>query len=142
MKNYVILTFLLASLMACGNAKTNSTDSETTIENGNNQTPTVKTLSQGDLAAKMQDSTVVVIDVRTPEEVASGYIKGADKFININGSNFETEINALDKSATYIMYCRSGARSGRAAEFMIDNGFTDVYNLSGGILNYSGDIAK
>lgn len=142
MKNYVILTFLLASLMACGNAKTNSTDSETTIENGNNQTPTVKTLSQGDLAAKMQDSTVVVIDVRTPEEVASGYIQGADKFININGSNFETEINALDKSSTYIMYCRSGARSGRAAEFMIDNGFTDVYNLSGGILNYSGDIAK
>ena len=84
----------------------------------------------------------VLVDVRTPEEVASGYIKGADKFININGSNFETEINALDKSSTYIMYCRSGARSGRAAEFMIDNGFTDVYNLSGGILNYSGDIAK
>ena len=142
MKNYVIFTFLLASLMACGNVKTNSTDSETTIESVTTQIPTVKILSQTDLASKMQDSNVIVIDVRTPGEVASGYIEGAHKFININDANFETKINELDKSNTYIMYCRSGARSGRAANFMINNGFTDVYNLSGGILNYSGNVAK
>ncbi|MBT8327338.1 MAG: rhodanese-like domain-containing protein [Bacteroidia bacterium] len=128
--------------MACGNAKTNSTDSETTIEATTDQTPTVKTLDQKDLASKMEDKNVVVIDVRTPGEVASGYIKGTHKFLNINDSNFETSINELDKSKTYIMYCRSGARSGRAAGFMISNGFTDVYNLEGGILNYTGDIAK
>ena len=141
MKKIVILTFLLATLFACGNAKTNSTETENTTTS-TEQTPSVKVLSQENLATKMQDSNVVVIDVRTPQEVSSGYIKGADKFIDINGSNFQSEINNLDKSKTYIMYCRSGARSGRAADYMIENGFTDVYNLSGGILNYRGEISN
>ncbi|MBR9917885.1 rhodanese-like domain-containing protein [bacterium] len=85
---------------------------------------------------------VVVLDVRTPGEVQQGYIEGADLFIDINGSNFEQEIAALDTNKTYLVYCRSGARSSRAGNYMVEQGFNSVYNLSGGIMNYSGTIRR
>lgn len=143
MKKTIILSLLAFSLLACGNAQTTSDSKGVATEASTEQPkPTVQALSQADLNSKLQDENVVLIDVRTPDEVAGGYIKGAEKFIDINGASFETEVNALDKTKTYVMYCRSGARSGRAAEFMVNNGFTNVYNLQGGILNYSGEVVK
>ncbi|MGB1038637.1 MAG: rhodanese-like domain-containing protein [Bacteroidia bacterium] len=142
MKNIILSAALIfsLSLIACGNAKTNSENSSSTSEI--DQTPSVKTLEQKELAQKIADKKVIVIDVRTPGEVADGYIKGADKFLNVNNASFESEILKLDKKATYVMYCRSGARSGRAASFMVANGFEDVYNLAGGIMSYTGEKAK
>lgn len=143
MKKTIILFTLAFSLFACGNAQTkseaNAPVEETTVEA---QKPAVQALNQSDLSTKLQEENVVLIDVRTPGEVSSGYIKGANKFIDINGASFEDDIKALDKSKTYIMYCRSGGRSGRAAEFMVNNGFTNVYNLLGGISNYTGEVVK
>lgn len=91
---------------------------------------------------KLEDKSVVIIDVRTPGEVSQGYIKGADLFIDFNGSDFEKKINELDKNKTYYVYCRSGARSGNASSYMVKNGFKDVYNITGGIIKYSGEIIK
>lgn len=143
MKKTIILFTLAFSLFACGNAQTKSEAKapveETTVEA---QKPAVQALNQSDLSTKLQEENVVLIDVRTPGEVSSGYIKGANKFIDINGASFEADIKALDKSKTYVMYCRSGGRSGRAAEFMVNNGFTNVYNLLGGISNYTGEVVK
>jgi rhodanese-related sulfurtransferase len=110
--------------------------------NQGDQSPAVVELSQDKLPEMVDDNSVVVIDVRTPEEVAQGYIKGADKFIDFHGSDFDQEIMALDKSKTYVMYCRSGGRSGQASQFMIDQGFTNVYNLTGGISAYNGETIK
>jgi phage shock protein E len=143
MKKTVILFSLAFSLFACGNAQTKS-DANTAVEEAavEAQKPAVQALNQSDLATKLQEENVVLIDVRTPGEVSSGYIKGANKFIDINGASFESDIKALDKSKTYVMYCRSGGRSGRAAEFMVSNGFTTVYNLLGGISSYSGEVVK
>ncbi len=124
---------LLTTIIACGNAQ-NNTEGE--------QTPTVKNLAQEDLADKIADDSVIVIDVRTPAEVKQFYIKGADMFIDINGDNFEAEIDKLDKSKTYVMYCRSGGRSGRAANIMVNKGFEDVYNLEGGITDYKGELGR
>ena len=138
MKKILTLTLVTLFLSACGNTKTSSTQEESPITEKTAQTPRVKNLAQSDLAAKIADSAVVVIDVRTPREVAGGFIEGADKFLNINDSNFEAEINKLDKNATYVIYCHSGARSGRAASMMVANGFSDVYNLQGGIMSYGG----
>ena len=105
MKKTIILSLIVFSLIACGNAQTTSdtqtTSSETTTEQ---QKPTVQNLNQTDLNSKLQEENVVLIDVRTPGEVSSGYIKGAQKFIDINGANFETEINALDKTKTYVNF--------------------------------------
>lgn len=74
----------------------------------------------------------VVLDVRTPEEVAQGVIAGA-KVIDFKGSDFEQQIESLDKSKPYFVYCASGGRSGKTASLMKEKGFTKVYSLEGGI---------
>lgn len=73
-----------------------------------------------------------VIDVRTPEEVAEGQLAGAMN-INFLGENFSQEIAALNKNKTYLLYCRSGARTRKAADQMQKAGFKRIYMLEGGI---------
>jgi rhodanese-related sulfurtransferase len=74
----------------------------------------------------------MVVDVRTPEEVSEGHLIGA---LNINflGENFANEIQHLDKKKTYLLYCRSGNRTRKAADLMQKSGFKNVYMLEGGI---------
>ena len=68
-------------------------------------------------------SIAAVIDVRTPDEVATGHLHGSIN-IDIQGTDFEAQMNELDKSADYVVYCRSGNRAGQAIEWMTQNGFT------------------
>lgn len=70
-----------------------------------------------------------VIDVRTPAEYAGGHLEGALN-IDVQGMNFAAEIEALDKTADYVIYCRSGNRSGQAISQMQSLGFTG--NLTNG----------
>lgn len=78
----------------------------------------------------------IVIDVRTPEEVSEGKIQQADLFIDFTSEDFDAKIDTLNKGKTYIVYCKAGGRSARAAQTMIDKGFVNVYNLKGGISSY------
>lgn len=83
----------------------------------------------------MAQPEVVILDVRTPQEVAQGTI--TDQALNIDVTNralFDQEIEKLDKDKTYLVYCRSGRRSRVAGEEMARRGFKKVYNLKGGIL--------
>ena len=68
----------------------------------------------------------VVIDVRTPEEFASGHLDGA-RNIDWQG-NFKTEILAMPTDGHYVLYCRSGSRAGEALTFMKSAGFAHVVN--------------
>lgn len=79
----------------------------------------------------------VLLDVRTPEEYNEGHIAGAIN-IDFHGENFKAELEKLDKTKTYDVYCRSGKRSAASAEIMGDMGFKKVINLSGGILGWQG----
>lgn len=74
----------------------------------------------------------MLVDIRTPEEVSEGHLQGA---LNINflGENFSQEIEALNKNKTYLLYCRSGSRTRKAADQMQKAGFKKVYMLEGGI---------
>jgi rhodanese-related sulfurtransferase len=76
------------------------------------------------------------LDVRTPSEFNEGHIEGA-QLIDFQSGNFESEIETLDKSKTYAVYCRSGNRSGQAVKIMSDAGFTNLYNLNGGVIDWS-----
>lgn len=79
----------------------------------------------------MTDSNVVILDVRTPKETAQGKIEGT-KEINFFDPKFKVKVQNLDKSKTYLIYCRSGNRSGKACNIMAKNGFENLYNLKGG----------
>jgi len=83
-----------------------------------------------------QEENTVVLDVRTPEEKAEGFVEGATQ-INIMGPDFADKIKELDKDKTYLVYCRSGNRSGTACGFMQSNGFDKLYNLDGGIQSWN-----
>jgi rhodanese-related sulfurtransferase len=57
--------------------------------------------------------------------------------IDVEGMNFNSEIEKLDKSATYAVYCRSGRRSAIAVQAMKDAGFTDLFNMKAGTEEWS-----
>lgn len=77
-----------------------------------------------------------VIDVRENEEVADGKIPQAK---HIPLGELPERIDELDQSKEYIMVCRSGRRSEKAADFLQKKGFK-VQNMSGGMLKWEGDI--
>lgn len=79
---------------------------------------------------------VVIIDVREVDEVTAGKIPGA---VNIPLGLIEFRMPELDKSKEYIMVCRSGARSGRATQFLEYYGF-NVMNMTGGMMAWEGKV--
>ena len=89
-----------------------------------------------------QTSASVILDVRTVEEFESGYIKGALNMDIRGGADFLVSIEKLDKSKSYFVYCRSGARSGQACQLMSQMGFSAVYNLEGGVLAWEDDLEE
>ncbi len=78
---------------------------------------------------------IQLVDVRTPEEYEAGHIKKATN-IDFLADNFEKEIQKVNKDRPVFIYCRSGGRSGRAAELMKKLGFKKVYDLRGGYLSW------
>ena len=74
-----------------------------------------------------------VIDVRTQEEFSEGHIQDAI-LINFYDPNFKTKIGELDKNGKYLVFCRSGNRSGKAVLLMNQMGFKDALNIAGGII--------
>jgi len=84
------------------------------------------------------DNSPVILDVRTEEEYEEKHIPGS---VNINfydPSNFISEINKLDKSKSYYIYCRTGVRSENSCILMLELGFNKLYNLVGGIQEWKG----
>ena len=77
---------------------------------------------------------VVVLDVRTPEEYASGHVPGAVN-LDINSPGFDQKLSELAPGKTYLVYCRSGGRSTRACSAMAEQKVPAkaIYNLDGGI---------
>jgi len=85
------------------------------------------------LIQKNQDNPdFVIIDVRTPEEFDAERIENATN-IDFYSEAFRDMLNNLDKNKTYLIYCRSGGRSGSALDIMAELNFKEVYNILGGI---------
>lgn len=89
-------------------------------------------LEARDFANAMKTPGTIVIDVRTPAEYAGGHLPGA-RNLDLGSPSFAKQIDALDKQATYAVYCHSGKRSGVALEQLAAAGFTHAYDLRGGI---------
>jgi phage shock protein E len=83
--------------------------------------------SRADVQRAVSDPESVIIDCRTPGEVAGGTLSDA-KVLDWLSGEFQSGVGALDKSKTYFLYCRSGNRSGQAASFLKSHGFEKVYN--------------
>ena len=95
-----------------------------------------KNIEPEEFSDLMTKEGYVVLDVRSPGELSEGLIEG-HKLINIFDPSFRSEIEKLDKSKGYLIYCRSGNRSESACGFMDSLGFENLYNLSGGIIAWN-----
>jgi sulfur-carrier protein adenylyltransferase/sulfurtransferase len=100
----------------------------------------IKEISCVDLKKKMDASeNFVLIDVREPEEFEVCMIPGS---ILIPLSEIEDHLDELDKDASYVLHCKMGGRSTKAAYVMKEKGFKSVISLKGGIYQWSQDIDK
>ncbi|MFC5684129.1 rhodanese-like domain-containing protein [Flavobacterium sp. MAHUQ-51] len=98
-------------------------------------------LTQEDWIAQLEeDGNAVILDVRTEAECDEGIIPNAINIDIHQGQGFISEIEKLDKSKNYYIYCRSGARSAKACEIMNELGFDNTYNLLGGMLEWEGEV--
>ena len=88
------------------------------------------------------DENAFILDVRTEEEVQQGYIPKAKHLDFYKGQEFVDELEKLDRSKNYYVYCKSGNRSGQACRLMDQMGFEDTNNLTGGFSQWDGDVQK
>ena len=104
MKKIILTLFLCLTLCAC-----------TSVE-------------EVDLEKLMQENEYVILDVRTKEEYAEGYIEGA---INVPLNEIESTNKLKDKDQIIFVYCRSGNRSKQASEILANLGYTNIYEIGG-----------
>jgi thioredoxin 1 len=103
------------------------------------QTNGIKTnLSATEFADKIKElPTATLIDVRSQDEFSKGHLANANNY-DWNGTEFDNQIAPLDKSKPVFIYCLSGSRSSSAANKMRSDGFTQVYEMDGGLMKWRG----
>lgn len=89
-----------------------------------------KNITAAELEAMLQRGNVRLVDVRTEAEAVHGRIpQGEPLPLHL----LPMRLSGLDKAGPTVFYCQMGGRSAQAAAFAAANGFSDVYNLQGGI---------
>lgn len=94
-------------------------------------------LDKNAYAAAITANKIKPIDVRTASEFNSGHIKNAINIDFFNPTNFKNSFEKLDKEKAVYVYCRSGARSQKAARKLLKLGFSQIYDLKGGFIAWS-----
>jgi len=126
---HVFLMTLFVGIVSCSNPDhaTGGAPQQNVINN---------IISVDEFAAKLASSKEAqLVDVRTEEEYAEGHLSKSQN-INIRSADFDGKIGKLDKAKPVFVYCRSGGRSSSAAEKLAELGFTEIYNLDGGITKW------
>jgi rhodanese-related sulfurtransferase len=104
----------------------------TSCVNGVSEDKGVKLVTAEEMSAILELEDVQLVDVRTPKEHDSLRIENSQN-IDFNSPTFESDITKLDKTKPVMLYCKTGRRSAKCAEKLIDAGFEKVYELEGGI---------
>ena len=134
MNKVLSLFIMILVLTACGGKKTVQTEdiktTKTTAATSKTQAAFVNVKPE-DFKKLMKDKAGLVLDVRTPAEVAKGKLPQA-AHIDFYKSDFNKQVEELDKNKPVYVYCAVGGRSGKAMSKMKAMGFKEVYNLAGG----------
>lgn len=101
-------------------------------------------LQQEDWVNLLEETTnSVILDVRTADEIQElGTIPNAMHIDIYKGQGFIDDLQKLDTSKAYFVYCKSGGRSAQACAIMNQLGFETAHNLLGGFTDWKGDVSK
>ncbi len=96
-------------------------------------------LSVKDFQAKLQQTpNAQLVDVRTPKEYADGHLENA-LYVDWNAKDFVEKVSFLDKQKPVFVYCLVGGRSASACSKLKTLGFTEIYEMQGGIAKWKGE---
>jgi phage shock protein E len=131
----LVIGLIVISLVACKNEPKKGIPNPSE----NRESLVIESISIDEL--KVLENNIQLVDVRTPEEFASGYIKNAIN-INIRDKAFLESTVLLDKSKPVYVYCKAGSRSKIATKALRDAGFAQVIDVQGGFREWasSGNI--
>ena len=127
-RNLFIIIALLLTTILC-NAQTAKTN-EAVYELDNVKVVNKNGLALNDFISSWKaDPNIILVDVRTPQEIKeTGTVKGAMN-IDYRAKGYSKKILSLDKTKKYFFYCKSGGRSGKTVQYLLDNGFKNVNYL-------------
>lgn len=131
----IVVPVALAMLIAA--ACSDSSGESSSGDRSDSEAPGIRLVSVeegADLQGNPPDG-LVILDVRTPEEFAQGHLEDA-LMIDFYLDDFADRVADLDPDVPYLVYCRSGNRSGQTAAIMEEYGFTDVADVDGGIMSW------
>ena len=120
----VILSFVYTSCQNSGE-----------VTNKAGEKITIQTIEPAAFQQQIVDAgeDAIVLDVRTAAELLeTGRIEGATNLDYFEG-DFETGLDALDQTKPVLVYCKSGGRSRKACKLLAQKGFTNIFNLDGGM---------
>jgi rhodanese-related sulfurtransferase len=104
------------------------------------QSGSIPRLSEKQFVRQAAQPNTVILDVRTPKEYEAAHIGGSILIDYLNTEKFTEEIQKLDSSKNYLLYCRTGKRSLHAAYLMKSKGFKKVSDLKEGITGWHGPV--
>ncbi len=129
----VVGIFIVATMFAsCSEAQVETKE----ISNGNKvqiaqKEKINKVVSAAEFKKLLTMENIQLIDVRTPGEYEGGHINDAAN-IDYFSDDFKNQLDKLDRKKPILVYCKSGGRSGKAAQMMKSLNFDEVYDLKGG----------
>lgn len=92
----------------------------------------VKPITNAELRVLMQSRDIQLVDLRTPDETKRGILEGA-LIMDVLAHDFKSRISTLDRTKPVVIYCAVGGRSASTGPQLLRMGFTEVYELSGGV---------
>lgn len=134
-KNIIALFLILSTLVISGCTTLNKE-----ISTKGQEAVTVSRITSEEAKEEMNNNDVIILDVRTEEEYNSGHIENS-VLIPIDDLEYKEEEVLTNKEQKILVYCRSGNRSKKAADLLVEMGYTNVYNF-GGIKDWPYEIVK
>lgn len=140
MKQFFIIFSLIGALAlaSCQGEPQSSNEAVATPGSATDiSVPAIQVLTPAEFEERLASTTdAQLIDVRTPEEVATGKLPGAGN-IDVKSNDFsDIAVNSLDLNKPVFVYCKRGSRSSTAADLLESMGFTEIYNMDGGFLQW------
>jgi phage shock protein E len=132
----LVTALAVLALASCGEDEAAAEPAPVVTESEVGARPGYGLVTPDQAAELATDPGVTVLDVRTPEEYAEGHLEGA-VLVDFSAPTFADEIAGLDASQPYLVYCRSGNRSGQAVAVMQQAGFAALWDMDGGVISWT-----